>query len=130
MSAEKTVDERTGRGMEVLWTAALALIFVTVGYALLPGFIRMAGKSGRIETVEWSDYVLLGTAFPALAAIAGWQAGILTANRARVVNTIAAVVMLGFVLRFFSFYGIAVFGISVVLAIIVFVIATRAAGEK
>src|SRR5687768_7404754 len=97
----------TGDGGEVVWTAALALVFVTVGYTLLPGLIRMAGKSGRIETVEWALFLLLGSAFPLAAAASGWILVRLAARRASIADAAAWAIIAILAVRFFVIHGIA-----------------------
>lgn len=109
----------SGEGIELVWTAAIALIFVTVGYTLLPGFIRMMGKSGRIESVEWSLFILLGLGFPVVAAGAGLLATRLAPNQARAVSMVAGAVVIGFAIWSFVTFGLIAFLASFVLALVV-----------
>src|SRR5688500_13475357 len=95
----------TGDGGEVVWTAALALLFVTVGYTLLPGLIRMAGKTGRIESVEWALFLLLGSAYPVAAAASSWILVRSSARRASIADAIAWAVIAILALRFFVIHG-------------------------
>ncbi len=106
----------SGKGIELLWTAALALVFVTVGYMVLPGFIRMMGKSGRIESVEWSLFLLLGLGFPVVAAAAGWFAARIAPSRRRTVSILAAIVVIGFALWSYVIFGLVAFLASIGLA--------------
>lgn len=53
-----------GRGVEPLWIGATAALFVVWGYLLIPSAIRMLGRSGRMETVEWGVYMSLLVGFP------------------------------------------------------------------
>jgi hypothetical protein len=52
------------RGLEPLWIASTAALFVIWGYDLMPRAIRMLGHSGRTETVEWGVYMALLVGFP------------------------------------------------------------------
>ncbi len=52
--------------------AALVVLIVVAGAALLPPTIRLFGRGGQRETVEWLVYVFLGTAFPAITAVLAW----------------------------------------------------------
>jgi hypothetical protein len=119
----------SGPGIELVWTAAIALVFVTVGYTLLPGFIRMMGKSGRIESVEWSLFLLLGLGFPVVAASTGLLAVKLAPSRARTVSMIAGAVVIGFALWSFWVFGIGAFLASLALAAIVLLVARWSRGE-
>ncbi len=119
----------SGPGIELVWTAAIALVFVTVGYALLPGFIRMMGKSGRIESVEWSLFLLLGLGFPVVAAGAGLLAVKMDPSRARMVSMIAGAVVIGFALWSFWVFGTGAFLASLGLALVVLLVARWSRGE-
>jgi hypothetical protein len=119
----------SGEGIELIWTAAIALVFVTVGYVLLPGFIRMMGKSGRIESVEWSLFLLLGLGFPVVAAAAGWLAKGMAPSRARMVSAVAVIVVIAFALWSFFVFGIGAFATSVGLALTVVAVVQWARGE-
>lgn len=57
------------RGVEPLWTAAVATLFVVWGYALIPPAIRMLGRSGRMETIEWGVYMSLLAGFPVVCIV-------------------------------------------------------------
>ena len=73
------------RGLEPLWIASTAALFVIWGYDLIPRAIRMLGHSGRMETVEWGVYMAMLAGFPVaciviafgLAGIAKGQAAII-----------------------------------------------------
>ncbi len=52
------------RGGEPLWVASLAALFVLWGYAWIPRAIRMLGRAGQAETVEWGVYMSLLVGFP------------------------------------------------------------------
>lgn len=52
------------RGLEPLWVASTAALFVIWGYDLIPRAIRMLGHSGRMETVEWGVYMAMLVGFP------------------------------------------------------------------
>ena len=57
------------RGVEPLWTGAVVTLFVVWGYALIPPAIRMLGRSGRMETIEWGVYMSLLVGFPAVCIV-------------------------------------------------------------
>ena len=52
------------RAGEPLWVASLATLFVVWGYDLIPKLIRLLGRAGQTETVEWAVYMSLLAGFP------------------------------------------------------------------
>ena len=52
------------RAGEPLWVASLAALFVVWGYDLIPKLIRLLGRAGQTETVEWAVYMSLLAGFP------------------------------------------------------------------
>jgi hypothetical protein len=54
-------------GIEPLWIASLAAVFVIWGYAWIPRLIHMLGHSGQMETIEWSVYMSMLVGFPVVA---------------------------------------------------------------
>ena len=52
------------RAGEPLWVASLATLFVVWGYDLFPKLIRLLGRAGQTETVEWAVYMSLLAGFP------------------------------------------------------------------
>ncbi len=125
----ETGDWLSGEGIEVVWTAAIALVFVTAGYALLPGFIRLMGRSGRIESVEWSLFILLGLGFPVVAMAAGFFAVRMAPSRARMVSAVAGIVVTCFALWSFWTFGPGAFVTSLGLAIVSLVVVRWSTGE-
>jgi hypothetical protein len=57
------------RGVEPLWIGATATLFIAWGYALIPTAIRMLGRSGRMETIEWGVYMSLLVGFPVVCIL-------------------------------------------------------------
>lgn len=110
-------------GVEFLWTSAFALTCITVGYQVLPGFIRMMGKSGRIETVEGALYVLLALAFPIAVAAAGWISARASAGRMMSMSVIAAMLVLFHAVWLFVALGAAAFLVSSLFALLVTTVA-------
>ncbi|HEX2721383.1 MAG TPA: hypothetical protein VHM24_00595, partial [Gemmatimonadaceae bacterium] len=49
---------------EPLWVASLAALFVIWGYDWIPRLIRLLGRAGQLETVEWAVYMSLLAVFP------------------------------------------------------------------
>ncbi|MEO8576947.1 MAG: hypothetical protein ABI556_09615 [Gemmatimonadales bacterium] len=68
LPAAATAIARAG---EPLWVASLAALFVVWGYDLIPKLIRLLGRAGQTETVEWAVYMSLLTAFPLAVLIIG-----------------------------------------------------------
>ena len=60
------------RAAEPLWVAALGAQLIVLGGLLLPSVIRMVGRGGAAETVEWAVYMSTLFLFPFLVWIAGW----------------------------------------------------------
>ena len=58
-----------GRTAEPLWVASMAALFVVWGYEWIPRVIRLLGRGGQTETVEWAVYVSLLLAFPVAVLI-------------------------------------------------------------
>jgi len=116
-------------GIEILWTAALLLVFVILGYKVLPGFIRIFGKSGRTETVESALFLALGTAFPLAAAWAGRLSVKVGASRATATSAIAGITIACFALIFFRAMGAFAFGLSVLLSALIVGVAIRFSGN-
>jgi len=52
------------RAGEPLWVASLGALFVVWGYDLIPKLIRLLGRAGQTETVEWAVYMSLLAGFP------------------------------------------------------------------
>lgn len=61
LPAAATAIARAG---EPLWVASLAALFVVWGYDLIPKLIRLLGRAGQTETVEWAVYMSLVAGFP------------------------------------------------------------------
>ena len=57
------------RGIEPLWIASTASLFVIWGYDLIPALIRALGHSGQTETIEWGVYMSMLAAFPAACVV-------------------------------------------------------------
>lgn len=57
------------KGVEPLWIASTAALFVLWGYDWIPRLIRMLGHSGPMETIEWAVYMSMLVAFPVVAII-------------------------------------------------------------
>lgn len=112
-------------GVEVLWTAALALLCVTLGDALLPWFIRMLGKSGRIESVEWAIFLALGIVFPVAAAVAGQLAVRLRSPRMAVASVFAGIGVAFHAGWFIWRLGFVAFILSAIASALVLAVAVR-----
>jgi hypothetical protein len=52
------------RGIEPLWIASTAALFIIWGYELIPAAIRALGHSGQTETIEWGVYMSMLVGFP------------------------------------------------------------------
>ena len=61
LPAAATAIARAG---EPLWVASLAALSVVWGYDLIPKLIRLLGRAGQTETVEWAVYMSLLAGFP------------------------------------------------------------------
>ena len=59
----------TARGVEPLWISSTAALFVLWGYELIPRAIRMLGRSGRMETIEWGVYMSLLVGYPLVCIV-------------------------------------------------------------
>ncbi|MDO8502327.1 MAG: hypothetical protein Q7S20_10835 [Gemmatimonadaceae bacterium] len=57
------------RGAEPLWVASTAALFVLWGYEWIPRLIRLMGRGGQTETVEWAVYMSLLAGFPLVAIL-------------------------------------------------------------
>lgn len=57
---------------EPLWVAALGLQFVLIGPFAIRGLIRLIGRAGQVETVEWAVHMAFLFAFLPAAWIIGW----------------------------------------------------------
>ena len=60
------------RTFEPLWIAALGVQFIVGGGILLPRLIRLMGRGGAVETVEWAIYMSMLFVFPVAVALVGW----------------------------------------------------------
>ena len=60
------------RALEPLWVAALGIHFILGGSFFLPRLIRLLGRGGAVETVEWAVYMSMLFVFPIAVAIIGW----------------------------------------------------------
>jgi hypothetical protein len=60
------------RALEPLWVAALGIQFIVGGSLLLPRLIRLLGRGGAVETVEWAIYMSMLFVFPVAVAVIGW----------------------------------------------------------
>ena len=60
------------RKFEPLWIAALGVQLIAGGGILLPRLIRLMGRGGAVETVEWAVYMSMLFVFPVAVAIVGW----------------------------------------------------------
>lgn len=74
MGSANTADEGQSfwRTFEPLWIAALGAQFLVLGNLLLPRLIRMIGRGGAVETVEWAIYMSALFVFPVAVWLAGW----------------------------------------------------------
>ncbi len=72
----KVIPSVTGlpllRALEPLWIAALGAQVMLGGALLLPGMIRLIGRGGATETVEWATYMAALFVFPPAVWILGW----------------------------------------------------------
>ena len=57
------------RGIEPLWIASTAALFIIWGYDLVPALIRALGHSGQTETIEWAVYMSMLVAFPVVCIV-------------------------------------------------------------
>ncbi len=62
------------RAIEPLWIAALGAQFIILGGLLLPRVIRLLGRGGAAETVEWAVWMSMLFVFPPLVWLTGWVA--------------------------------------------------------
>lgn len=60
------------RALEPLWIAALGVQLIVGGAVLLPRMIRLMGRGGAVETVEWAVYMSALFVFPLMVAFVGW----------------------------------------------------------
>jgi len=60
------------RALEPLWIAALGTQVLLGGALLLPSLIRLAGRGGATETVEWATYMAALVVFPPAVWLVGW----------------------------------------------------------
>ena len=60
------------RAFEPLWIAALGVQLIAGGAMLLPRLIRLMGRGGAVETVEWAVYMSALFVFPVMVAFIGW----------------------------------------------------------
>ena len=74
MGSANTADEGQSfwRTFEPLWIAALGAQFLVLGNLLLPRLIRMIGRGGAVETVEWAIYMSALFVFPVAVWLTGW----------------------------------------------------------
>src|SRR5688500_8930631 len=72
MSAERASTQSFWRIAEPLWVGALGVQFVVVGPAVIRALIRLMGRAGQAETVEWAVHMVFLLAFLPLAWIIGW----------------------------------------------------------
>ena len=62
----------TIRAFEPLWIAALGIQFIAGGAVILPRLIRLMGRGGAVETVEWAVYMSMLFVFPVVVLLVGW----------------------------------------------------------
>ena len=74
MNPDKPILPRQSfwRAIEPLWVAALGANFVALGWLLLPRIIRLLGRGGAVETVEWATYMSTLFVFPPAVFLIGW----------------------------------------------------------
>ncbi|MGK2962632.1 MAG: hypothetical protein ACSLFK_10875 [Gemmatimonadaceae bacterium] len=60
------------RALQPLWIAALGIQVILGGALLLPGVIRLMGRGGATETVEWATYMAALVVFPPAVWVVGW----------------------------------------------------------
>jgi hypothetical protein len=82
------------RTVEPLWIAALGANFVALGWLLLPPLIRMLGRGGAVETVEWATYMSTLVAFPPAVFLIGWVLPRIGGERAARTTRVALVTLL------------------------------------
>lgn len=68
------IGQSLARAFEPLWVASLGVQLMVGGHLLLPGFIRLLGRGGATETVEWATYMATLFIFPPAVWIVGWLA--------------------------------------------------------
>ena len=89
------------RGVEPLWIAATATLFIVWGYELIPQAIRMLGHSGQTETVEWGVYMSLLVGFPVVCILIGLVVPrAINAQAATMVKAFAIVVAILLAIKF------------------------------
>lgn len=64
--------QRMWSAIEPLWIAALGAQFIVLGGLLLPRIIRLMGRGGAVETVEWAVWMSMLFIFPPLVWLIGW----------------------------------------------------------
>ncbi len=84
------------RAIEPLWIAALGAQFIVLGGLLLPRIIRLLGRGGAAETVEWAVWMSLLFVFPLAAWIVGWGVPKVASERAASLLKLALVFLLLF----------------------------------
>ena len=96
MKAEAAQDSEPGgsawAGAETLWVASLALVIIVPGYQFGPAIIRLFGRGGLTETVEWLIYmlVLVGLPIGAFIVMRLRSARLQTAVKAALLMVVAA----------------------------------------
>ena len=73
------------RAVEPLWVAGLGIQFIVLGSLLLPRLIRMLGRGGAVETVEWAVYMSTLVVLPPVVWIVGWIIPRTVGSRAAVI---------------------------------------------
>lgn len=107
------------RGLEPLWTGATVTLFVVWGYALIPSAIRMLGRSGRMETIEWGVYMSLLTAFPVVCILVALSLPrVFKGEAATIAKAFAIVVALALGVMFIAEGRVALAAIAIVPAIV------------
>ncbi len=72
--AAAAAGQSLARALEPLWVAALGVHLMVGARLLLPGFIRLLGRGGAVETVEWATYMATLFIFPPAVWVIGWLA--------------------------------------------------------
>lgn len=107
------------RGIEPLWIGATLTLFVVWGYSLIPSAIRMLGRSGRMETIEWGVYMSLLIGFPVVCILIGLALPRLVRGQyAIIAKTFAIVVALAVGVMFIADGRLALAAIAIVPAVI------------
>lgn len=115
------------RGVEPLWIAATATLFIVWGYELIPKAIRMLGHSGQMETIEWGVYMSLLVGFPVVCIVIGLALPrMLRGQAATVVKAFAIVLATLLGLKFLIDGRIVLAAIALVPTIIATLLSTNA----